>query len=108
LWFIHPDAFAPAMPQTAAAVAATVWRLVQPVGVQLSVVAHPLRNTPRTIKLSNFCLFTNFSSLQLIPTFLQLGRYMVPKIFNILSSPILLWYRAMRLHGGFTINSLKC
>jgi hypothetical protein len=54
------------MPQAAAAVAATVWRLVQ-----LSVIAQPLRNTATTtIKLSNFCLFTNFSSLQLIPRFL--------------------------------------
>src|SRR4030095_15972868 len=96
------------MPQTAAAVAATVWRLVQPVGVQLSVVAQPLRNTPRTIRLSNFCLFTNFSSLQLIPTFLQLGAIWFQKLltyskalFSYCAAPCVSRWR-------FSINSLKC
>ena len=39
--------------------------------------------------LSNFCFFTNFSSLQLIPTFLQPGCYMLSKIINIRKTPIL-------------------
>jgi hypothetical protein len=54
------------MPQVAAAAAVTVSRLVQ-----LSVMAQPFKNIPRTIKANNFWLFIRSPPFQLYQAPLQ-------------------------------------
>jgi hypothetical protein len=87
LWFTHPATFPPMMPQDAAAIAAAVWRSVQP--VQLFVAAQLLRKMARIIQIHNLCLFIKSPFLTtkgLHAT--QPNIYMLLKIIKIRGNPI--------------------
>jgi hypothetical protein len=86
LWFTHPDTFPPMTPQVAAAIAAAVWRSVQP--VQLFVAAQLLRKRARIIQIHNLCLFIKSPSLTKGLHATQPNIYMISKIIKIGENPV--------------------